>query len=84
MKKRLRLLSWVLSLAMLCQVLPFSAFAEGGSGTEEKSTYHITDVDSLNYIRTDPSANYILDNDIDLSQSGQLGTNWCLYRLTGW
>lgn len=72
MKKRLRLLSWVLSLAMLCQVLPFSAFAEGGSGTEEKSTYHITDVDSLNYIRTDPSANYILDNDIDLSQSG----NW--------
>lgn len=32
MKKRLRLLSWVLSLAMLCQVLPIAAFAESDVG----------------------------------------------------
>ena len=31
MKKRLRLLAWVLSLAMLCQMLPFAAFAETSS-----------------------------------------------------
>ena len=70
MKKRLRLLAWVLSLAMLCQMLPFAAFAET-EGSSEKSTFHITDVDGLNYIRNDLDANYVLDNDLDLS-----GINW--------
>ena len=46
MKKRLRLLAWVLSLAMLCQMLPFAAFAET-EGSSEKSTFHITDEPSV-------------------------------------
>ena len=28
MKKRLRLLAWLITLTMLCQLLPFSAFAQ--------------------------------------------------------
>lgn len=32
MKKRLRALAWVLTLAMLCQVLPLAAFAQAGTG----------------------------------------------------
>ena len=38
MKKRLRLLAWVLSLAMLCQMLPFAAFAETDLSTNATDT----------------------------------------------
>lgn len=34
MKKRLRLLAWMLTLTMLCQMLPFSAFAQSDIGQE--------------------------------------------------
>ena len=32
MKKRLRLLAWLITLTMLCQMLPFSAFAQSDIG----------------------------------------------------
>ena len=38
MKKRLQLLAWVLSLAMLCQMLPFAAFAETDLSTNATDT----------------------------------------------
>ena len=67
-KKRLRLLAWVLSLAMLCQVVPVAAFADtGDAGTTEKKTYHLECAEDLEYIRKNLDANYVLDNDIDLS-----------------
>ena len=34
MKKRLRLLAWLITLTMLCQMLPFSAFAQSDIGQE--------------------------------------------------
>lgn len=34
MKKRLRLLAWLITLTMLCQMLPFSAFAQSDVGQE--------------------------------------------------
>ena len=38
MKKHLQLLAWVLSLAMLCQMLPFAAFAETDLSTNAADT----------------------------------------------
>ena len=32
MKKRLRMLAWILTLTMLCELLPFSAFAQSDIG----------------------------------------------------
>ena len=34
MKKRLRLLAWMLTLTMLCEVLPFGAFAQSDVGQQ--------------------------------------------------
>ncbi len=38
MKKQLRLLAWILSLTMLCELLPFSAFAQSDVGEALAST----------------------------------------------
>ena len=85
MKKRLRLLAWVLSLAMLCQMLPFAAFAEtsstigddfsfefaGGDGTAE-NPYQIITREQMENINKHPSANYILMSDLDFGKD----SNW--------
>lgn len=49
MKKQLRLLAWILSLTMLCELLPFSAFAQSDVGEALASTVS-TLLDETNYI----------------------------------
>ena len=38
MKKHLRLLAWLLSLTMLCELLPFAAFAQSDVGEGAAAT----------------------------------------------
>lgn len=40
MKKRLRLLAWMLTLTMLCELLPFGAFAQSDVGQSSRLPLH--------------------------------------------
>ena len=71
-----KLLPLIIVAATLLLTLPIysqsaSAFSGEGSGTEE-DPYHISDLTELNETRLDLTAHYILENDIDASET----ENW--------
>ena len=43
MKKRLRLLAWMLTLTMLCELLPFGAFAQSDVGQQHRASRRKTE-----------------------------------------
>ena len=81
MGKCKQILSVLLAVLMIVTAVPF-AFAEENTNIPEGYTPIYT-VDDLYFVRNDLTANYILMNDIDLSEATAEGGDWD-YDGRGW
>ena len=74
-RSKSRIIAWIAVAAMALSMTPSVAFAgsssafAGGSGTES-DPYVIKTAEQLAAVAGDLDANYVLDNDIDLSSYG--------------
>lgn len=81
MKNTKRLLAVLLVLAMVLVYVPTAAFA--ADETNENGYIEIYTVEDLYNVRNDLTANYILMNDIDLTEATAVGGEWD-FEGRGW
>ena len=86
MKKQTKILSLILAVVMIMSVMPMTANA---TSTNEHNTavpegyIGVYTIEDLYCVRNDLTANYILMNDIDLSEATAEGGDWN-YGGRGW